>query len=250
MTTSHFATRRIALESCQNFRDFGGYQVEGGRRIRWRVLFRSDTLHRLTPSDIETLNELGITTVVDLRSAGEIGRTGRIVTTVAAQYHHLPMFDEIAQSERRPIEQNPPPGQSYIEMLQGAGGAIAEAVQVIVAAGGRPSVIHCTAGKDRTGILAGLLLSALGVSDDDVVADYVLTNECRAERDAFLEVHDPEYLAMLRSLPPWVREANGAAMQATLDHVRAQWGSVQGYLESLGVSPSELSSLREVLLEA
>jgi len=250
MTTGDFAARRITLESCQNFRDFGGYEAHDGRRIRRRVLFRSDTLHRLTHSDIETLNELGITTVIDLRSAGEIDRTGRIVTTVAAQYHHLPMFDEVAQSERRPIEEKPPPGQSYIEMLAGAGNAIGAAVRVIVAAGGRPSVIHCTAGKDRTGILAGLLLSALGVADADVVADYVLTNECRTERDAFLEVHDPAYLAMLRSLPPWVREANGAAMQATLDHVRTRWGSVAGYFESLGVPPSELSRLREALLEA
>jgi protein tyrosine/serine phosphatase len=249
MTASDFAARRITLESCQNFRDLGGYQADDGRRVRWGVLFRSDTLHRLTSADIETLNELGITTVIDLRSAGEISRTGRVLATVAAQYHHLPMFDEVAQSERRPIEENRPPGQSYIEMLQGAGIAIAEAVRAIVAAGGRPSVIHCTAGKDRTGILAGLVLSAIGVSDHDVVADYVLTNECRAERDAFLEVHDPEYLAMLRTLPPWVREASAATMQATLDHVRARWGSAAGYLESLGVAPLELSSLRESLLE-
>ena len=134
-------------------------------------------------------------------------------------------------------------------MLGGAGPSVAGAVQALVAVAGRPSVIHCTAGKDRTGILAGLILSMLGVSDDDVVADYVLTNEIREERDAFLEIHDPEYLAMLRSLPAWVRDADGLAMQATLDHVRREFGSATGYLEAAGVSGSELFALRGYLLE-
>jgi protein-tyrosine phosphatase len=243
--------RRVVLDSCQNFRDVGGYRTADGRNVRWRVLYRSDTLHRLTPADIEILRGLGIGVVIDLRSANEIERNGRISESVSAAYHHLPMIDEVidrGQSWEFDVEP-PPPGTSYIEMLKGAGPAIARATEALVAAAGVPAVIHCTAGKDRTGILAGVLLSALGVSDDDVVADYELTNECRSERDAFLEVHDPEYLAMLRSLPRWVRIADGASMQATLDHVAERFGSSRAYLGSLGISDAQMTALEGALLE-
>jgi protein-tyrosine phosphatase len=250
VSTTTPGARRILLESCQNFRDIGGYAAEDGRRVRWRRVFRSDTLHRLTPRDIEVLRGLGINTVIDLRSTGEIERTGRISSAVPARYHHAAMFDEVVTRDRQQfIQENPPPGQAYIGMLTGAGPAIASALQALLEADGRPTVIHCTAGKDRTGILAGLVLSALGVPDDDVVADYVLTNECREERDAYLEVHDPEYLNMLRSLPPWVRDADPAAMRATLDHVVTGWGTVPAYLASIGVPLADLASLRDALLE-
>jgi protein-tyrosine phosphatase len=244
-------TRRVVLDSCQNFRDVGGYRTADGRNVRWRVLYRSDTLHRLTPADIETLRGLGIGVVIDLRSANEIERNGRISEAVPATYHHLPMIDEVVdrgQSWEFDAEP-PPPGTSYIEMLKGAGPAIGRATEALVDAAGAPAVIHCTAGKDRTGILAGVLLSALGVGDDDVVADYELTNECRSERDAFLEVHDPEYLTMLRSLPRWVRIADGASMQATLDHVVDRFGSARAYLGSLGISEAQLAALEAALLE-
>ena len=250
MSTTTPRTRRIALESCQNFRDIGGYETTDGRRVRWRTVYRSDTLHRLTDGDIETLRALDIDTVIDLRSSGEIERTGRVTHVLGTRYHHHPMIDEVVSSDRRPpVEERPAPGESYIGMLCGGGPAVAGALRALLEAQGRPAVIHCTAGKDRTGILAGLVLSALGVSDDDVVADYVLTNECRQERDAYLEVHDPEYLSMLRTLPPWVREAQPAAMQATLAHVIGTFGSVPTYLESLGLSSSDLDALRNALLE-
>jgi protein-tyrosine phosphatase len=244
-------SRRVVLDSCQNFRDVGGYRTVDGRSVRWRVLFRSDTLHRLTAADVEVLRALGIRVVIDLRSAGEIERSGRVAGLVSASYHHLPMFDEIVDpSQNREFDaEQPPSGTSYIRMLQGAGPAIAGATGALIDAAGQPAVIHCTAGKDRTGILAGVLLSALGVSDDEVVADYELTNECRTERDAFLEVHDPEYLAMLRSLPPWVRRADGASMQATLDHIAAVFGSSRAYLDTLGISASKMAILEDALLE-
>jgi protein-tyrosine phosphatase len=243
--------RRIRLDSCQNFRDVGGYRTADGRTVRWRALYRSDTLHRLTPADIEVLQGLGVGVVIDLRSAGEIDRSGRVSESISALYHHLPMLDEVVdRGQRWEFDaEPPPPGTSYIEMLGTAGPAIAGATRALVDAVGRPAVIHCTAGKDRTGILAGVLLSALGVSDDQVVADYELTNECRDERDAYLEVHDPEYLAMLRSLPRWVRIADGASMQATLDHVAHRFGSSRAYLGSLGITADQLAELELGLLE-
>jgi protein tyrosine/serine phosphatase len=160
------------------------------------------------------------------------------------------MFDQVVDpSQRVALEERPPPGQAYIQMLGGAGPAVAGAIAALADAAGRPAVIHCTAGKDRTGILAGLILSVLGVADADVVADYELTNETREQRDAYLEVHDPQYLAMLRSLPSWVREADGRAMQATLDHVRSEFGSARGYMDAAGVDATALATLRAALLE-
>jgi protein-tyrosine phosphatase len=242
--------RRVVLESCQNFRDLGGYPTNDGRHVRWRRLFRSDTLHRLTQADVVVLRELGIKVVIDLRSPNEIEQTGRVSEEVGAAYHHFSMFDDVVQrtAAEMPTEP-PPPGAGYVEMLRSAGDAIADATRALVDAAGQPAVIHCTAGKDRTGILAGLLLSALGIADADVAADYELTNECRVERDAYLAVHDPTYLAMLRSLPPWMRKADGEAMRTVIKDVSDRFGSARGYLASLGISAQEMATLEQALLE-
>jgi protein-tyrosine phosphatase len=242
--------RRIALESCHNFRDFGGYETEDGRRLRWRTVFRSDSLSKLSPSDIETLQGLGIHTVIDLRSTREIERSGRIAEEVPSRYYHLPMFENIEEYEARAkLAERPPPGDTYIEMLTGGSDAICGTLRALLEAEGRPSVIHCTAGKDRTGILSGLVLSALGVSNEDVVADYVLTNESWEARIAYLEQHDPEYLTMLRRVPSSVRTAQPTTIQAVLDHVTTGWGSVPAYLESTGISTPELEALGVFLSE-
>jgi protein-tyrosine phosphatase len=113
-----------------------------------------------------------------------------------------------------------------------------------------PGVFHCTAGKDRTGIVAAVLLSALGVGDDDVTADYLLTAESRGLRQTFLDVNDPEYAAFLAALPAWARETRVESIVAVLDHVRRAYGSAAEFLVSGGLRPDALERLTSALLES
>src|SRR5581483_10237750 len=247
--------RRVRLETCQNFRDLGGYRTVDGPTVAWGRPYRADTLHRLSASDLEAIVGLAIRTVVDLRAHDEIERHGRLAAHGhEIEYHHLPMLDEVMGRDRSadpaPRELPDDLGGFYIQMLEGATSAITSALSILAAPDALPAVFHCMAGKDRTGILAAVILGGLGVADQDIVEDYVLTERCRAERDAFLAEHDPDYLAYLDSLPPFAREARPESMWAFLRHVCDRYGSMALFLDSVGVGPVVIDALRNSLLEA
>lgn len=244
--------RRVELETCQNFRDLGGYTTRDGRRLAWGRLFRADTLHRMTAADLEVMARLEIRTVIDLRASDEVERHGRItVGTRELTYHHLPMLDRV--SEEPPTEAPAAPltdlGSFYIRTLGEAGEVVAQAVELLSRPEALPAVFHCMAGKDRTGILAAAVLGCLGVDDEQIVFDYVLTEEGREARSAFLSVHDPEYLAYLDALPPAAMETRAESMQVLLDHVRDEYGSMDSCLRHLGVGAEAIGRLADALLE-
>ena len=173
------ASRVIPLDAVHNFRDLGGYPTTDGRVTRWRRLFRADGLYRLTPEDLEVVRELGIHTVLDLRTPNELVERGRFpVEDHPVDFHHLPMIDVIWDPAA--FDASQPPADFLLDMyrfmLESAEVRVAKAFQVLAMPGALPAVFHCAAGKDRTGIMAGLVLSSLGVSDADVVADYALTD--------------------------------------------------------------------------
>ena len=119
-------------------------------------------------------------------------------------------------------------GEGYISMADEGRRAIGNAVALLAGPAALPAVFHCTAGKDRTGILAAILLSAIGVRDEDIVDDYMLTGESRAARSAYLRVHEPDYYAFLANLPAAVREMHRDAIPTLLAWMRARHGSVVG----------------------
>jgi protein tyrosine/serine phosphatase len=244
--------RRVLMETCQNFRDLGGYPTEDGRRVRWGVLYRADTLHRLNGADLQCLVDRDVQSIIDLRSSTEVSEHGRVqLGERAITYHHLPMIDETqrAAAEAEPREMPTTAGEAYVLMKNAGGAAIAQAIRLLAAPGGLPAVFHCMAGKDRTGILAGVVLSAVGVSDEDVIADYLLTADTRAERDAYLAEHDPDYLVFLDSLPPGIRDVVPESMQTFLDVVRQDHGSMHGFLTDVGVTQDVVEQLKSTLLE-
>jgi protein-tyrosine phosphatase len=249
-----FAERLIRFDACFNFRDLGGYETNDGRRVRWRTLYRADTLHRLDGSDRDVLLELRLRTIIDLRSEHELEDHGRFRHAGGALIvHHVPMIDVVG-GPRRPIQAAPdapprPPGEGYIAMADEGRRAIGDAVGLLAEPGAFPAVFHCTAGKDRTGILAAIVLSAIGVRDEDIVHDYMLTGESRAARSAYLRVHEPDYYAFLASLPASVREMHGDAIPTLLAWIRAEHGSVPAFLLASGVDGDTLAALRANLLE-
>jgi len=241
--------RHVSFEACFNFRDLGGYETIDGRRVVWGAVFRSDSLHRLTEADLEAASSLGIRTIIDLRSTAELDRQGRFARADDVAFHHLPLFEEHSPTFK-PLEANdpePPPGEGYVEMAWRARDAIAHAVRVI-AEGDYAVVFHCAAGKDRTGILAALVLSSLGVPDDAIIADYHLSERSLGAAVAWAEANAPEMSTEIATLPPWALRAPMPVMQAFLDILRDHHGSIEAYLTDAGVEPAVLDTLRARLL--
>ena len=241
--------RVIDLEGCLNFRDLGGYPTADARRVRWRVVFRSDALHHLTAADlVRVRDELRIATVVDLRSSAELRTEGRgVLAREPIAFHHLPLFD--GQAAR-------PEGWSAVDTLadrytllaEFAKAPIARVVEVLAAADG-PVVYHCAAGKDRTGVISAILLGLLGVPDEVVIADYAATQECL---DAIVErlMATKGYQTMLAALPPDTMHAEAETMATFLASIRARYGSMRGYARAAGVEEAAIDRLAERLLEA
>ena len=240
--------RLIALEGAVNFRDLGGYAAGGRMRTRWRTLFRADGLGELTETDLSVLRGLGIRTVIDLRSGSELERSRFDLDAHPVAFHHFPFIDELPDAEefdRRPGLL----GAQYQEILRDAGGQILAALEVLAEPDALPAVFHCTAGKDRTGVLSAIVLSLLGVDEPTVVADYALSGAAMQRLRAKLMVKYPEGRETLENIDE-VFSAEPAQMELLLDHLRERYGSVGAYVAGLGAGPVLVDRLRAALLEA
>ena len=241
--------RHVRFEACFNFRDIGGYETGDGRRVRWGSVFRSDTLHRLTTADLERALELGVRTVIDLRSAAELDESGRFGRADEVAFHHLPLEEEVAAEPPERDDRRTPPGEIYVEMATAGTAAVANVLRVIAEAE-HAVVFHCFAGKDRTGVVAALLLSSLGVPDEVIVADYELSNLSLARAVAWAEPNDPEWAARDGDVPAVAASRrHPETMQAFLDILRERHGSIDRYLIDAGLEPDVLERCASRLLE-
>jgi protein-tyrosine phosphatase len=239
--------RLIALDGAVNFRDLGGYATVDGRRTRWRVLFRADGLSELSQTDFSVMRDLGIRTVVDLRSGHEVEQSRFDVEAHPVAFHHFPFIDQlpdVEQWDRRPGLL----GAQYKEMLDDAAPQIIGALEVLTAPDSRPAVFHCTAGKDRTGLLSALVLSLLGVPEETVVADYALSGEAMERLRAKLIVKYPDSKDTISDIDE-VFSANPANMVELFAYLRERYGSVTEYAATVGVPDAVVARLREDLLE-
>jgi protein-tyrosine phosphatase len=240
--------RRIDLEGCFNFRDLGGYPTESGKRLRWRMLFRSDALHHLTPADADLLvQELGIGDIVDLRSTAELEAEGRgELTGRSPRFHHLPLFDGDTREGRSQTAEMTL-ADRYFLMAEFAKEPIARVLDTLVASDA-PAVYHCAAGKDRTGVISAILLGLLGVHDDVIVTDYAASHE---QLDSIIDrlMETDGYQEMFEHLPPDTLHAEPETMISLLARVREQYGGMTGYAREIGISTPAIERLRARLLE-
>jgi protein-tyrosine phosphatase len=239
--------RVIALDGAVNFRDLGGYATLDGRRTRWRVLFRADGLGELSVTDFSILRELGIRTVVDLRSGHEVEQGRFDVEAHPVDFHHFPFIDQLPNAEqwyRRPGLL----GAQYKEMLDDAAPQIIGALEVLATPDAHPAVFHCTAGKDRTGLLSALVLSLLGVPEETVVADYALSGEAMERLRAKLILKYPDGKDVIADIDE-VFSANPANMVELFAYLHERYGSVAEYAVTVGVPDAVVARLREELLE-
>ena len=244
------AERQLSLEGCFNFRDLGGYPTRDGRRVRWRRLFRADSLSRLTESDFGQLGAVGLATVIDLRTATEVAERGRVEWPAPGiTYHHLPMLDVLP--DRDEFVEWAAPGfvaRRYADMLATGAPAVADALRVLADPRAHPAVIHCAAGKDRTGIISALVLGLVGVSDEDIVTDYALSRDNMTRMLTRLREERPEAAAEIQASAAAIVAAEPETMQAFLAQFRADHGSFEDYAARAGMAGA-VGALRSSLLD-
>ncbi|WP_371685799.1 tyrosine-protein phosphatase [Micromonospora sp. MW-13] len=241
------AHRRISFSTMFNFRDVGGYPTGDGRAVAWGRLYRSDSPHRIDGADRDAFVALGIRTVIDLRRPFEVARDGRVPELDGLTYRHIhPEHTAWSESQYEPGSSLARYLADRYADLAGTGAAgLAEAVGLIADGAAAPVVVHCVAGKDRTGIVCALTLSALGVSDADIAADYALSTEAAARFSAWVAATTPE----TEELPAPFLASPAEAMSLFLTELRAGHGSAEEYLRHAGVTDAQLAALRDHLLE-
>ena len=243
MTQNH--SRFIDLQGCVNFRDIGGYRNRQGQTVVWGKVFRSDSLHLMTDEDNRHVYQtLGVVTLIDLRNSSEAQRdeySSSLPTT--ASYQHVPFLEQHGIKTFKPGDDPAARlADIYLWILANSGQLIAEALTTL--AEGDTALFHCTAGKDRTGVLAAIILGILDVDEEQTMADYLLTNQTM----------DRLY-PLLRSIPgneerPRASfEAPPKAMEAMLSALANDYGGAQEYAMAHGVSTANIYQLRASLLE-
>jgi len=263
-----FAERRLPLEGSPNFRDLGGYKSSDGRSVRWGQLYRSGDLGRLTGSDLEYLQSLELKVICDFRSEFEVEQSpsrpaaGAESLSLPIAGGDMPMDDLYQAVEKGDFSGLD--GQHLVranqQFVREFTPTYAEMLERVLRDSGRPALIHCTAGKDRTGLGAAILLWVLGVPTKTIFADYLLTNGYNAQRNEMM-------LGMLRQhiagksgvtaetvdLSPMVAlmSAKQAYLQAAVDSIMADYGSINNYIrDGLGMSEEERRRFQDVLLVA
>ena len=235
--------RRIRLPGTTNLRDVGGYPAAAGGTVRWGTLLRSDALHRLDDSGRAALSALGLRTVVDLRTDDEVRAAPSALDGTGARTFRVPLFDAAA------IGRLPPElAAIYRYMIDDCGAAIAAAIGLLCGDGALPGLVHCTAGKDRTGLVMALVLEVIGVPDEIIAADYAMS-------DAYLDTGAARAISRIRAVSGvgrWLDlGALGASPQVIHDalaRIRARSGTVSDYLLGNGLTVRDLGNLRASLV--
>jgi hypothetical protein len=233
------------LEGAFNFRDLGGLRAGSDYRVRPGALFRSDTLQALTASDVAYLTEeLRLELIIDLRIGPEAVSQGRgPMADVPVSYLNAPLRD-------LPVSTLPPREQSlafYLEHLTSPTSPLATVIRVLSSMAGRPVLIHCAAGKDRTGLVSAVVLRLLGVDDADIVGDYLRsgTNMPRVVERFFSW---PRYRDHIAAVPAEVYEAHEYTMRGFLDGLDRHHGGARTWAESRGITDLDVRRLRDGLL--
>jgi protein tyrosine/serine phosphatase len=239
--------RHIEHDRVFNLRDLGGYRTVEGRTTRWATLFRGDGLHRLDADDCAAL---GLRTVLDLRTEHEVTERGRLEVD-GVDWHHLPVIRTMWEADWWTEESTPERflADRYATMLDEGAEAIAGALRTLAHPDRLPAAFHCAAGKDRTGVLAAVILSLLGVDDDTIAADYGLSRLGMERLVEWVRTAYPDRVDTMADQPAVFLDAPDAAMHLFLEELRASHGTVEGYVASIGADHGTVEALRANLLD-
>ena len=241
--------RNLGFSATYNFRDVGGYTGLDGRKVRWRRLFRSDALHRLGSfsADLDAFADLGVRTVIDLRRPFEIEKYGRIADRHGLDYRNIVLnhidWEEVDHPDD--VDHERWLADRYLNFASDGREGLLSALRVIADPALAPVIVHCMAGKDRTGTVCALTLALLGVSDEDIAADYALTTTAMEPLTRHLLEKNPEAVRGNEHMfdsPP-------GAMRLFLDDLRDLHGSVENFVREIGLTDAEVASMRAHLLD-
>lgn len=247
--------RVVPLEQGSNFRDLGGYRGLDGKTIRWGKLYRSGGTALLTEGDVKRVKALGVTEIVDLRSNEERRLAPTKLDGInysAVGYSMAALIQPGATSSTE---------QLYRQMPTTLTPQLRVLFQRLVRNDGA-TMFNCSAGQDRTGVTAAIVLSALGVSRDDIIKDYLLSTQLRRPQfempriDAAKYADDPVALMFAHwqqqtnDKPGALYDAGGSYVRYALDEIDKRWGSVDSFLRTeIGVSDADLAKIRQSYLQ-
>jgi protein-tyrosine phosphatase len=256
--------RHVPMQGALNFRDVGGCVTSDGRRVRRGLIFRSDGLTRLTDEDLRTLERLRLRTVVDLRTVQErASEPDRLPACDGLRCVHLPMRDPSLPESRlrlflRMVWNGP--STDFEAMLQrhftsfafDCTQSVGGLLRLLADPANLPAVVHCTAGKDRTGFTMATLLLSLGVPIDDVLEDHLISNELlsgliprwvkRLRRASLGRLSEPQIMPLL--------VARAEHIQLVVQEICDKHGSIQAWMHSdCGVDCETQRRIAEVLLD-
>jgi protein tyrosine/serine phosphatase len=243
----------LPLRTALNLRDVGGLPVAGGGSVRPRTLLRSGSLRQLSPADAATLvAEFGLRTVVDLRTPEELAVDGPSnLAKAGVATAHLPLISDVddavlkAQGDTDAVRVLTDAYQAFLDQR---GEHLVTAARLVAWTGSGSVLVHCAAGKDRTGVTIAVLLDAVGVDRAAVLADYDVTNEVIADVLANLVAALGDE-SMISRIPLAMQRAQPDALRAVLDRMDRDFGGAAGWLRSRGFDNTELELLRHRLVE-
>ncbi|GIW05592.1 MAG: hypothetical protein KatS3mg060_0397 [Dehalococcoidia bacterium] len=238
-----------------NFRDIGGYPA-GERRVRWGRVYRSGLTHAITAEGLETLaRELGIRTVVDLRTPAEL-RAGLLPLEEHGIRHvHASLLEGEDMAAELQVERVMAMfagtyrwADSYVAMVESSPDAIRHVFESLAEPAALPAVIQCSGGRDRTGVTIGLLLAVLGVAPETIAEDYALTGELLVPHVQHFADFATAAGYTVEDMARLVRTSPDA-MLSFLARIEERYGSAEGALLAAGVRPESIAALREALLD-
>jgi protein-tyrosine phosphatase len=240
-------TRHLAWEGCYNVRDLGGYPTRDGKTTRWGAVVRTDNLARLSGAGRASLVDYGVRSIIDLRRPDELEEYPNPFAEPAdhgIRYTNVSLVDPAKSAP----ENFTTLANDYKRILDSFAPAMATIMRVIAEAPQGAILIHCMAGKDRTGMVAAILLDLAGVSREIIADDYALTEEClRPLNEEWLENGPGEREERARDLARFTPHAE--VMSEVLLHLDERYGGVEPYLLQAGVSPLDIERIRLRLID-
>ncbi|WP_437584458.1 tyrosine-protein phosphatase [Paramicrobacterium sp. CJ85] len=235
-------------EGLVNFRDLGGLPAEGGR-VRTGRLYRSDALVALSPDGIRQLKDSPITTIIDLRSRTEVEQTQPMLDeSTLGEYLSLPLMEGAVEDVTTRV---PTLTELYTGLVDTAGDSFARIAEWVAVRSRGGVLVHCTAGKDRTGVAVALLLDAVGVPRQTIIEDYVASAQNLAGpwAERMLGLARQMGVELTPQVRMLVTGTEPDAMQRTLEHVDAEHGGSVEYLTAHGLDADARQALRNALVQ-
>lgn len=251
------STRFQPFEQVRNFRDMGGYRTASGGQVAWGKLYRSGQLGKANETDQQLMQALGLRTIIDLRDDEEVAYLPDAFPEPVA-HRRVFITNNVMVTKTSVMVRRQRLGHEFREgyknrILEGGAAGIGQVFRLLADEANLPAVIHCTAGKDRAGVISALVLLTLGVPEETVIADYTLSNrfaetfieeiERRIRKVRWLGMRTEHFFPMAAARP--------GVLESTLAYLRETYGSAEGYLtRRAGVPQEDLERLKKTMLLA